>query len=202
MILSSTAMTAWLLRLMPQYVGTRVEIFSLWILSSLAWEAVFIFVTSGMILSLSTYVAFGLAAPALGALGAIDVAVHRLPRQISYVAFLLVGTALLAGSSSITNTSVDLVAGIILMLVVVASFRFVSRGSLGAGDLHLAPLLGLLIGWFDPYQVLMACVVMAMSAALVAGMLIVFRQRNGSDFIAYGPFMLFGTAIAILGARG
>jgi leader peptidase (prepilin peptidase)/N-methyltransferase len=195
-------MTAWLLRQVPQYVGARLEIFTLWIIGSIAWEAVFIFVTGEMILSVSTYVAFGLAAPALGALGAIDVAVHRLPRQISYVAFLLVGMALLFGSSSITKTSVDLVAGIFLMVVVVASFRLVSRGSLGTGDLHLAPLLGLLIGWFDPYQVLMACVVMAMSAALVAGMLIVFRQRKGSDFIAYGPFMLFGTAIAILGARG
>ena len=87
------------------------------------------------------------------------------------------------------------------MVLIIGLLRIVSRGSLGIGDVHLAVLLGALIGWFDPYQVVVACVVMSISAAVVSGGLVLSRRRKRSDFIAYGPFMLFGAAVAILGAR-
>ena len=195
-------MTAWLFRLMPQYVADRFDAYAWWLLSSLSWVAVFIFATKNMELSASSQAAFGIAASTLGALGAIDIAVHRLPRQISYASLSLISAFLVVGSASRSAQSADLVAGMALMFIVTGALRFVSRGSLGRGDLHLAPLLGALIGWFDPYRVLVACVAMAMSAAVVAGALLITRQRRGSDYIAYGPFMLFGTAVAIIGARG
>lgn len=187
---------------MPQYVAARVDAYAWWLLSSLSWVAVFIFATKNMELSASSQVAFGVAASTLGALGAIDIAVHRLPRQISYVSLSLIGVFLVVGSASRSTQSVDLVAGMALMFIVIGALRIVSRGSLGSGDLHLAPLLGALIGWFDPYRVFVACVVMAASAGTVAGGLIISQRRRRSDRIAYGPFMLLGTAVAIIGTRG
>lgn len=192
-------MTAWLVRLMPQYVGARFDVYAWWFLGSLTWAAVLSFATKNMELAASSQAAFGIAATSLGALGAIDLAVHRLPRQISYASLSLVAALFVIGSAS---QSTDVVGGVVLMFVMVGTLRIVSRGSLGKGDLHLAPLLGALIGWFDPYRVLLACVVMAVSAAVVAGGFLATRHRRGSDYIAYGPFMLFGTAVAIVGARG
>ena len=195
-------MTAWLLLLMPQYVADRFDAYAWWLLSSLSWVAVFIFATKNTELSPSSQAAFGIAASTLGALGAIDIAVHRLPRQISYVSLSLIGVLLIVGSTSRSTQSADVVVGMALMFIVIGALRFVSHGSLGRGDLHLAPLLGALIGWFDPYRVFVACVVMAVSAGIVAGGLMISRSRRGSDHIAYGPFMLLGTAVAIIGARG
>lgn len=195
-------MTSWLLLLMPQYVAARVDAYAWWLLSSCCWVAVFVSATKSMELSASSQMAFGIAASALGALGAIDIAVHRLPRQISYVSLSLIGVFLVVGSASRVTQSADVVAGMALMFIVIVALRFVSRGSLGRGDLHLAPLLGALIGWFDPYRVFVACVVMAASAGVVAGGLVISRRRRGSDRMAYGPFMLLGTAIAIIGTRG
>ena len=195
-------MTAWLLRLMPQYVGARLDAYAWWSLGSVLWVAVFVFATRSMEIPSSAQAAFGIAATTLGALGAIDLAVHRLPRQISYVSLSLIGVFLVVGSASRSTQSADLVVGMALMLIVIGALRFASHGSLGRGDLHLAPLLGALIGWFDPYRVFIACVVMAVSAGIVAGALMISRRRRGSDRIAYGPFMLLGTAVAIIGARG
>ena len=201
MVISFAAMTAWLLRLMPQYVGRHSRTYVLWAFSSITWLTVFVVATHDIELSSFTCAAFGVASSALGALVAIDVAVHRLPRQITYLSLALVSILLLIGSTSLSTRTNDLLTGVILMFVMIASLRVLSRGSLGQGDLHLAPLLGVLIGWFDPYRVLVACVVMAISGGVVAAGLMLKRQRTSSDPIAYGPFMMFGAAIAILGVR-
>ena len=201
MFVSFAAMTAWLLRLMPQYVGGHPRAYILWVLSSLTWLTVFIIATRDIELSSLTEAAFGVASSALGSLIAIDVEVHRLPRQISYLSLALVSVLLTFGATSIRTKSSDLLSGVLLMFVMIASLRVLSRGTLGKGDLHLAPLLGILIGWFDPYRVLVACVVMAISGAVVATGLILKRQRKSTDYIAYGPFMMFGAAVAILGVR-
>ena len=192
-------MTAWLLRLVPLYAGHRFSVYLNWTAGALAWIAVFLAAVRGQEIGPAAQAAFGLAASALGALGAIDIAVHRLPRQISDVAFAMVVALLMMGSGSNPG---GMVSGILLMIAVVGSMRLLSRGSLGAGDLHLAPLLGALIGWFDPNRVLVACVVAATSAATVAIVLVAARRRSRADFIAYGPFMLFGAAIAIAGSGG
>lgn len=201
MLLSFTAMTAWLLRLMPQYVGRRSQAYAVWFGSAAIWVVVFIVATREIDLSAPTHAAFGIAASSLGALGAIDIATHRLPRHITYLSMGLISLLLLFGSTSIRTQSSDLLAGLVLMFFMIGSLRVLSRGTLGKGDLHLAPLLGILIGWFDPYRVTAACVVMAVSGAIVSIALILSRQRKSSDYIAYGPFMLFGTAIAILGVK-
>ena len=195
-------MTAWLLRLMLQYVGARLDAYAWWLVGSLSWAAVFIFAIKGMELSVSSQVAFGIAAAALGSLGAIDIAVHRLPRQISYVSLSLIAAFLVVGSASRTTQFAKLMMGMLLMFLMIGTMRLVSRGSLGKGDLHLAPLLGALIGWFDPYRVVIACIVMSLSAAMVAVGLMISHRRDRSDYIAYGPFMMLGTAVAIIGTRG
>lgn len=166
------------------------------------WLGVFSLSTTEVDLSWSGNAAFGIAATALGALGAIDIAVHRLPLRISYTAFALVVVLLVVSSVSEVARAQDVLIGASLMLLLIGLLRIVSHGSLGRGDLHLAPLLGALIGWFDPHRILVACVVMAVSAAVFAGGLMVAHQRKRSDFIAYGPFMLFGAAFAIVGTRG
>lgn len=192
-------MTAWLLRLVPQYVGSQSRPYTVWWCSSIVWLAVFVTATLNVDLSNATYSAFGVAATSLGALGAIDIATHRLPRQITYLSMVIVTVLLLLGASSVRAKFTDLMSGLMLMFLMIGSLRVLSRGTLGKGDLHLAPLLGVLIGWFDPYRVVAACVVMAISGALVSIVLVLTKQRKSSDYIAYGPFMLFGTAIAILG---
>ena len=135
-------MTAWLFRLMPQYVADRFDAYAWWLLSSLSWVAVFIFATKNMELSASSQAAFGIAASTLGALGAIDIAVHRLPRQISYVSLSLIGVFLVVGSASRSVQSADLVAGMALMFIVIGALRIVVGAAVTlpvlAGDAAIA----------------------------------------------------------------
>jgi leader peptidase (prepilin peptidase)/N-methyltransferase len=88
--------------------------------------------------------------------------------------------------------------GAVAMVSTVGIFALLAQGSLGYGDLHLAPLLGVIIGWFDPRQVLMAAAVSAISGGAVATWLLVTRRRRRNSLVPFGPFMLLGVAVAIL----
>lgn len=140
-------------------------------------------------------VGWGVIAGILAAQMAIDVAVRRLPLKPS-----LVGTGLFLFFVALDNPQ-DLIGplvGLALMTGVAAALRLLSHGALGRGDLFLAPVLGAAIGVLEPRAVISAWVVISTSGALVAliGMML-GRLALNSKF-PYGPFMVGGSALAIL----
>ena len=131
-----------------------------------------------------------------------DVREHRLPNRITGPAALWMLVA--AGVGSITQRSPDplrdaLLAGGLSLLVYGLLF-VLSRGGFGMGDVKLGGVIGLALG-LSPHA-------MTTAAALVLGFVIgagwslglVLTGRAGlRSHVAFGPFMLLGAWLAVLG---
>ncbi len=80
-------------------------------------------------------------------------------------------------------------AGFLLLVVVI------SKGGMGGGDVKLAAVTGLFLGWpFGPLGIFLgACV-----GGLVAFFLLLFRIKGRKDPLPFGPFIALGSFLALL----
>lgn len=140
----------------------------------------------------------GAAAGVLGAQVTIDIWVRRLPLRPSVVTAAIVMLSLPIGSG--TSRWWPALAGAAAMTMVSVAMRTLSRGQLGRGDVYLSPLLGTIIGMVNPWGVLTAWVATAMLAALFALAVMTIGLARRTTLIAYGPFMVAGTVIAVWAA--
>lgn len=140
------------------------------------------------------------AALALGCalLVAIDLACHRLPDVVTgpTAAVLLAG---LAVEALRTDAWPDLGRALLAGLVLGAAFlalALVSPSSLGLGDVKLAALLGVFLGWFGWPTVLVAVVATFLLGGLVALALVLSRRASRSTQLAFGPWLVVGAGVA------
>lgn len=134
------------------------------------------------------------------ALALIDLDAHRLPNAIvlpSYAvgAVLLGAAALLNGEPGVLVRAVVGAAGLFAVYLILA---MIAPGGMGFGDVKLAGVLGLFLGYLGWG----ALVVGAFAAFLLGGLfatalLISGRARRGSG-IPFGPWMLGGAWIGVL----
>ena len=71
----------------------------------------------------------------------------------------------------------------------------ISRGGMGAGDVKLAGLIGMVVGF---PQVLAALLVGIIIGGLVAVFLLVARLRGRKEAIPFGPFLAVGAMVALV----
>lgn len=146
-------------------------------------------------------VAFAITVIPFGLLVSLDITTHQLPRVVSYVtlaATLPLLTLYPSGNAPSWSDSQhwSAVHGSALMIAITATIRMVGRRSLGRGDVHFSPALGAVLGWFQPELVLTAWAIIAVLGGVAAAL----RLRRGFDRssrMAYGPYMLLGTSIAL-----
>jgi leader peptidase (prepilin peptidase) / N-methyltransferase len=147
--------------------------------------------------------AFGFLGVLAVALSAIDIAVNRLPDKLTLPAYpvliVLLGIATVAGhpDGGFGALLRALLGGVALMgaYFLLAVLR---PGQLGAGDVKLAGLTGLALGWLGwPVLILGAALAFVLSAVVSLGLLAA-RRISLRDSICFGPFMLGGALVAIL----
>ncbi|MEE6258404.1 prepilin peptidase [Plantactinospora sonchi] len=133
-------------------------------------------------------------------LGAVDVAVRRLPDRLTRCAtggtVLLFTVAVLAGEPA-GRLGVALACGLgvaLLYLVLVLA----SPTGLGAGDVRLGLLLGTAAGWYGWPTALNALLAGLLLASGTAAVLLGLRRVNRQDQLPHGPAMLVGTFGAVL----
>jgi leader peptidase (prepilin peptidase)/N-methyltransferase len=126
------------------------------------------------------------------ALAAVDAAVHRLPDALVLPAWPLTATALaLTGDH---DALLRALAASAVCLAVYAAVHLTAPAALGFGDVKLAALLGLPLGWLSWPTVATATVTtLALGAAWA-----LIAARAGRTHIPYGPSMLLGAHIAVL----
>ena len=134
----------------------------------------------------------------------IDLYVRRLLRQLSYAGFVIFLLCSFFVKPMEASGTSGLLVGAFSMAAIAALLVLVSRGALGLGDFHLAPLLGAILGWFSPSAVLLAWMITAIAGALFTTMGLVSKRLSRGSLIPYGPFMIFGTLVAVVavGIRG
>jgi leader peptidase (prepilin peptidase)/N-methyltransferase len=139
-------------------------------------------------------------AAALVALSAIDLEHFILPNRIVYplggVMIVLLAIASL-GDDDFDAFGRGMIAGVVAFLVFFV-LHMVSPRSMGFGDVKLAFVLGLSLGWLAWGEVLLGLFLGFLYGALVGIALIVARVRKRNEALPFGPFLAAGALTAIL----
>lgn len=137
------------------------------------------------------------------ALGLIDLDVHRLPNPLVFFGYaagavLLTAVSLLEGEHGrLLSAAIGLAAMFVAYLVM----ALVYPGGMGFGDVKLAGVLGLYLGWLGFAEL----VVGAFSAFLLGGVfavaMLIARKAGRKSGIPFGPWMLAGAWVGILAGK-
>ncbi|MEU7652442.1 prepilin peptidase [Micromonospora taraxaci] len=130
----------------------------------------------------------------------VDLAVHRLPDRLTLPAaagtWLLLGVAALDAEPGHWLRAV--IAGVGLALFFASTTLLLGRRGFGLGDAKLALSVGALLGWYGwPVLVLGLLLAFGLSALLSVGLLAA-RRAHWNTHLPFGPFLLLGTAGALL----
>lgn len=135
-----------------------------------------------------------------GWLVVVDARTHRLPNRI--VLPTLACLVVLAGIDALgTGQSRDLVRAVLGMLILggfYAVLRGISRAGMGGGDVKLAAVIGLVLGWHGWTSLAIGAASAFALGALYALVLILLRRADGATRIAFGPWMIAGALLGIV----
>lgn len=133
------------------------------------------------------------------ALTAIDIDLHRLPNAIVYPAYG-VGAVLLGISGLLGGDVVSLAwaaAGAGLSFAFFLILNVVSGGNMGWGDVKLAGVLGLFLGFLGPATLFVGVAAGFLLGGLFGIGLIVAGRGGRKTGIPFGPFMIAGAWLAV-----
>jgi leader peptidase (prepilin peptidase) / N-methyltransferase len=134
------------------------------------------------------------------ALAAIDIAVQRLPDPLTLPAYPIL-IALLAIAALASHDVAALVRALLGGLALGGAYLILALlrpGQLGGGDIKLAGIAGLALGWLGwPTLIAGAAFGFALSA-LVSLALLAARRVTLHSAISFGPFLLGGALLAML----
>lgn len=132
------------------------------------------------------------------ALALIDLDTHTLPNAIVYPSYL-VGTVLLAASGLIAGDTAALLTagvGMVGLFALYLLIALVSPGGMGFGDVKLAGVLGLYLGFLGVGPLLIGAFAAFVLGGLYGVVLLVVK-RGARSGIAFGPWMLAGAWVGV-----
>lgn len=144
--------------------------------------------------------AFALLTSALVTQSIVDAATHRLSRRIT-TGTILLGAPLLAIAAVVADDPGRLVVSIastVLLFVVFLLLWVLSRGGIGGGDVRLAIVMGMYLGWLGASYVLVAVMVASVLAGIVALVLLIGRRATRTTRLAFGPYLALGTLVSVM----
>lgn len=143
--------------------------------------------------------AFCILGAALVALVWIDLHEFRLPREITYTAFVLGSIALIV--AALVNDEPERIwkafVGAGLALAIMGLIYLGSRGQMGDGDVRLAPLLGLYLGYLHLGTVPVGLFFGFLIGAVVGVAAMAIGSAGRKTALPFGPFLAAGTVLAI-----
>ncbi len=80
----------------------------------------------------------------------------------------------------------DMILGAVLGYVLLALIIIISRGGMGAGDMKLIALLGIILGWQD---VLLTFFLASLYGTVISIALLLTRKWDRKKMIPFGPFI-------------
>ncbi len=134
------------------------------------------------------------------ALAAIDLDTKRLPNVLVFPSYAvggaLLGLAAILGDG--TTPLVRAVLGMVAMYAVYFVLWFAVPGGMGFGDVKLAGVLGLYLGWLGWATLGVGLLAGWFAGGLVGVLLMVFGKAGRKTAVPFGPFMIFGALFAVL----
>ena len=133
-------------------------------------------------------------------LGAVDLAVHRLPDRVTYPAAAVCTAALTADAAVLGSWGALLraLAAAGAAFAVAALLAALAPEGLGFGDVKLLALLGLVLGWLS-WGVLLAGIFLGLlTGAVVSIVLLVSGTAGWRTAVPFGPPLLTGAVLALV----
>ena len=129
----------------------------------------------------------------------IDYATHRLPRGVTFRAAIVGGPLLtLAAINHDDNGRIGVMfASFVVTLALFALLAAFSKGGIGGGDVRLAPVLAMFLGWLGASHVYIGLGSGFILGGVVATGMLVTRRASASTRIAFGPFLCIGAVGAL-----
>jgi leader peptidase (prepilin peptidase)/N-methyltransferase len=129
----------------------------------------------------------------------IDYTTHRLPRGVTFRAAIVGGPLLaLAAINHDDNGRIGVMfASFIVTLVLFSLLAAFSKGGIGGGDVRLAPVLAMFLGWLGASHVYIGLGSGFILGGVVAAGMLITRRASTSTRIAFGPFLCIGAVIAV-----
>jgi len=165
----------------------------------IAWQDPVVELVTGLlfVLALAKYgITFGVLRPVV--LFAVivpatvfDLRYKIIPDELNLAGLVLGVPLMLESKEALFSCVIGFLAGGALLFVI----ALVSRGGMGGGDIKLAAVLGLLLGW----KQLLIALFLAFAAGSVAGMtMLMLKLARLKEPIPFGPYLALGSAFAIL----
>lgn len=128
-----------------------------------------------------------------------DIRHHRLPNVVvlpalAALAVLLATSAWAAGDAA---ALLGALAGAFVLGAVYFGLRLIDPRGLGGGDVKLAAVIGLMLGWHGWQALAVGAAAAFVLAAVFAIALITLRRARRDTRIAFGPWMIAGAWIGI-----
>ena len=145
-------------------------------------------------------VAFGFFGVLGVALAAIDIATQRLPDPLTLPAYPILIT-LLAAAALVGHDFAALVRALLGGLALAGAFlllALVRPGQLGGGDIKLAGIAGLALGWLGWPTLIAGAALGFVLSALVSLALLAARRITLRGAICFGPFLIGGALLAMI----
>jgi leader peptidase (prepilin peptidase)/N-methyltransferase len=138
-------------------------------------------------------------ATAAAPLAVTDLTEHRLPNRITYpsIAAIMILLSVAAWQHHQPQALLRAIAAAAVSVCFFLIIALVTDG-LGAGDIKLAALSGLPLGWAGWNHLALATVTGLTLAALYAAALLLTHQAGPRDQIPLGPFLLTGALLGIV----
>lgn len=128
----------------------------------------------------------------------VDLEHYRIPDRITFPTFKVMAVLVVVGSIA-TGAPFKIVGALIgAVAYFIALFvpHLISPKGMGFGDVKLALLLGLAIGWLDPVLILIALLISSLLGA-VFGVVAVATKGKGTAF-PFGPALAVGAVVTVL----
>ena len=135
----------------------------------------------------------------LVALSGIDLDTFLLPKKLVWPSFFA-GVVLLGGASLLqgdARSAVEAAIGAALAFGALFVVHFISPRGMGFGDVRLAAVLGLHLGWLKLGQVGVGLFLSFALSAVVGVALIALGRKSRKDRVPFGPFLAAGTLLAV-----
>ncbi len=134
------------------------------------------------------------------AISMIDLDHFIIPNRVIYptlavtIPMLVVAAAADGTWSHLRNAAVGGVAGFAALFVI----HFISPRGMGFGDVRLAGVIGMMLGWPGLRYLFLGLFLGFLLAAVIGLALIAARLRTRKDAVPFGPFMATGAVLAVL----
>ncbi len=129
--------------------------------------------------------------PGMIVAAAISLVVMLAHYRLPWALFLAGSGFMTAFNNYLLSAVAGGLAGALLLFLVV----LLSRGGMGMGDVVLAGLLGLMVGF---PLVFIALFVGIVAGGLVAAVLLITRRKGRKDMLPFGPFLCVGGLVTLL----